>query len=204
LLLKSVKKIQVQLQSDKCNGHFTCSRPVYCVLCAVYCAVYCVLCTVYCVLCTVCCVLCAVYCVLCAVYCVLYMYDNILLNSFWVEKYFRENQNTHLMLHRFFPETVAFIELLQEIQQSERGQRNSCLPEEFVMLHHYHLRSTVYICTVNKPTQYTHMDTFTFVFHELDRGMLVLFLSGTREFSPLHSIQFNPGDPAVLSFSGYY
>ena len=96
--------------------------------------------------------------------CVLCVCDNILLNSFWIEKYFRENQNTHLKLHRFSPETVAVIELLQEMQQSERGQRNSCLPVEFVMLHHYHLHSPVYICIVNMPTQYTHVDTFTFVF----------------------------------------
>jgi hypothetical protein len=37
---------------------------------------------------------------------------------------------------------------LQEIQQSKRGQRNSCLPVDFVMLHHYRLRSTVYICII--------------------------------------------------------
>lgn len=76
------------------------------------------------------------------------MCDSILLNSFWVEKFSEKNQNTHLMLHRFFPETVAFIELLQEIQQTKWGQRNSCLPVDFVMLHNYHLHSTVYICTV--------------------------------------------------------
>jgi len=67
LVLKSVKKIQVQLKSksDKCNGHCTW-RPV------------------------------------CGC-------DDSLLNYFWVEKYFGENQNTHLMLHRFFSETVVFI-----------------------------------------------------------------------------------------------
>ena len=104
LVVKSVKKTQVQLKPAKCN---------------VQCALYMHTCT-----CT------------------------FLLNSFWVEKYFTENQNSLLILYRFFPETVAFIELLQEIQQSKRGQRNSCLPVDFVMLHHYFLRSTVYICTV--------------------------------------------------------
>jgi hypothetical protein len=38
-----------------------------------------------------------------------YIYGNIVLNSSWVEKSFRENQNTHFVLNRFFPKTVVFI-----------------------------------------------------------------------------------------------
>jgi hypothetical protein len=43
----------------------------------------------------------------------MHIYDNILLNSSWNEKCFRqicgEDQNTHFMFNNFFPKIVAFM-----------------------------------------------------------------------------------------------
>lgn len=78
----------------------------------------------------------------------MYSCDNSLLNFIWAEKYFRENQNTHLMLHRFSSETVAFIGVIARNTAEQERPKNSCLPVDFVTLQHYCLRSTVYIFTV--------------------------------------------------------
>jgi hypothetical protein len=87
VLGKSVEKIQLSLQSDKNNGHFTCTPTS------------------------------------------MYVYDKNSVNSFYNEKYFRQNlyrKSKHIFYFYFFsPENRAVYEIMWKNRYSQTGHRHT-------------------------------------------------------------------------------